>query len=155
MEYTGRIEIKGKEAAGLVKKSHAVLKQWGLKVPAVFPPLVLDFGYGEFARTGHIEYLIANDLKNYYCGKFIFMFKGQTCPFHHHRKKHETFMVVKGSIVMHLKGRDLVMKQGDILPMKQKTGHSFTARENALILEVSLPSLKGDNFFRDKRLGVV
>ncbi|HOL68094.1 MAG TPA: cupin domain-containing protein, partial [bacterium] len=93
--------------------------------------------------------------KNWYCGKFLFMFKGQTCLAHHHRKKHETFFIVKGRVAMRVKGKKLLMKPGDVLPMPQKTIHTFTALTDALILEVSLPSLKGDNFFEDKKLGVV
>jgi len=44
-------------------------------MPSVFPPLILDFGLGNFFKTGHIEYWIANEEKESYCGKFIFMFK--------------------------------------------------------------------------------
>ena len=125
-------------------------------MPDEHPPLLLDFGMDDFLKTGHIEYLIVNDEKNNYCGKFIFMFKGQTCPAHSHRKKHETFMVVKGAIIMRMNGKTVIrMKQGQVLKMPQKNLHSFTAEKNSLVLEVSLPSVRKDNFFADKKIGIV
>ncbi len=46
-----------------------------------------------------------------------------------------------------------VMRQGDLLVMPPGTGHSFTGIGPALILEVSMPSVPGDSFFEDKRIG--
>ena len=155
MEQTGIIEVEGEKREEVLKNVAEKIKEWGLKMPAVFSPLVLDFGVGNFSQTGHTEYLIVNDEENGYCGKFLFLFKEQSCPAHYHQKKHETFMVVKGEISMHLESQEIKMRQGDVLPMPQKTWHSFTAIEDALILEVSLPSVKGDNFFKDKKIGVL
>lgn len=47
------------------------LRKWGLAMPAV-KPLVLDFGLGDFYRTGLIEYWIANETRAGYCGKYLF-----------------------------------------------------------------------------------
>jgi len=64
-------------------------------------------------------------------------------------------MVVKGEILMKYGKKKKILKEGDVLPMKQKTFHSFTALKNSLILEVSLPSIKKDNFFRCKKIGII
>ena len=103
MEWTRKIEVGEKDKETILKRAEERIRDWGLEMPKVFSPLVLDFGLGNFSKTGHIEYWIVNNEKEGYCGKFIFMFKGQTCPAHYHKKKHETFMVIKGEIVMHLK----------------------------------------------------
>lgn len=156
MEWTGRIEVgDSKDKKEIMRKAKKVIDGWGLKMPNEYPPLLLDFGMGDFSKTGHIEYVIVNDEKNGYCGKFIFMFRGQTCPAHCHRKKHETFMVVKGAITMRMNGKVIKMKQGQVLKMPQKNLHSFTAEKDSLILEVSLPSIKKDNFFENKKIGIV
>ena len=63
---------------------------WKVALPPV-APLVLDFGLGDFPRTGLIEYWIANEAGAGYCGKYLFVFDDQTCPSHCHRRKHETF----------------------------------------------------------------
>ncbi len=54
-------------------------------------PLVSDFGLGDFYETGLIEYWVANEIQAGYCGKLLFVFGGQTCPMHWHKRKHETF----------------------------------------------------------------
>ena len=80
-----------------------VMKKWGLTMPPVEPQL-LDFGLGDFYKTGLIEYWVANEEKEGYCGKFLFVFDGQTCPYHYHKMKHETFFIVKGKVKMKVNG---------------------------------------------------
>ena len=156
MDYTAKIEVEKGERKRYIAKADKVIGGWGIKMPDVYPPLLLDFGKGDFSKTGHIEYWIANDEKNGYCGKFIFMFKGQTCPAHSHRKKHETFMVVKGAITMRINGKKIIkMKEGQVLKMPQRNLHTFTAERDSLILEVSQPSIKKDNFFADRKIGTI
>lgn len=60
------------------------LRAWDVALPPV-EPLVLDFGLGDFYRTGLIEYWIANEIEAGYCGKFLFLFDRQTCPLHRKR----------------------------------------------------------------------
>lgn len=156
MGYAEKIELEKGKRKKFIVKAEKVMGKWGMKMPSGYPPLLLDFGTGDFLKTGHIEYWIVNDEKNAYCGKFIFMFGGQTCPAHLHRKKHETFMVVKGAITMRLNGKETVkMKEGHVLKMPQRKLHTFTAEKDSLILEVSQPSVKKDNFFADRKIGVI
>jgi mannose-6-phosphate isomerase-like protein (cupin superfamily) len=125
---------------------------WGLQMPAV-DPLVLDFGVDDFARIGEIEFWLANEEKAGYCGKFLFVIDGQTCPYHYHKIKHETFFVVKGKLQMIIDNQPRMMMEGDVLVMEPGTTHSFTGIGPALLLEVSMPSHQGDSHFEDKRVG--
>ena len=125
---------------------------WGLVMPPV-EPLVIHFGLGDFRRTGLIDYSIANETEAGYCGKFLFLFDGQTCPCHRHSTKHETFFVVKGEVRMTVAGEERVVWPGDVLVVEAGVRHSFTGVGNALLLEVSMPSSGGDNIFDDRRIG--
>jgi len=125
---------------------------WGLTMPDV-EPLPLHFGLGRFYETGETEFWIANEVDCGYCGKFLFVFDGQTCPYHYHKIKHETFFVVKGEVGMVVDGKDKVLRQGDVLVMAPGTSHSFTGRGPALLLESSMPSIPCDSFFEDKNIG--
>jgi mannose-6-phosphate isomerase-like protein (cupin superfamily) len=116
--------------------------------------LVLDFGLGDFAKTGLIEYWIANEVEAGYCAKYLFVFDGQTCPMHHHRGKMETFFVVKGTVRMSFDGREFEMSPGEVLPVPQGRPHSFTGAGPALLLEVSTPCLIDDNFFADPAIAI-
>lgn len=126
---------------------------WGVALPAV-TPLVLDFGLGDFQRTGLIEYWIANEAQAGYCGKYLFVFDGQTCPLHRHRRKHETFLVVKGRVAMTCDEACREMAEGEVLPVPPGIVHRFTGVGPALLLELSMPCEVDDNFFDDPAIPI-
>lgn len=146
------VELTGDAKKRYVAKCLAQVKAWGLTMPDV-KPLALHFGLADFERTGEIEFWVANEPQEGYCGKFLFVFDRQTCPYHCHRKKHETFYVLKGKVRMRVGKRARTMAEGDLLAMPAGVGHSFTGMGNALLLEVSSPSVLQDNFFENKKIG--
>lgn len=148
-----RIALTGDEAERAVADMRAQLADWGMTLPDV-PPFVCDFGLGEFRRIGEIEVWIANEVEAGYCGKFLFVFDGQTCPAHSHRTKHETFFIVKGEVEMECAGGVSVLGQGAVLPVPPGTVHRFTGRGPALLLEVSMPCIVADNCFEDARIPI-
>jgi N-acetylneuraminate synthase len=113
----------------------------------------MDFGLGRFDEIGEIEYWVANEEGAGYCGKFLFVGDGQTCPYHAHDIKHETFFVLKGSVRMVIDGQERLLAEGDTLVMPPGQRHSFTGVGPALLLEVSMPSRRNDNFFENKAIG--
>lgn len=146
LEKCRDIALSGPEAAEAVAALRRQMAAWGLAMPPV-EPLVLDFGLGRFDEVGEVEYWIANETEAGYCGKFLFVADGQTCPKHHHRRKHETFFIVKGRVNMHFGGREIEMTEGDVLPVPPGKRHAFTGIGPALLLEVSTPCLIDDNYF--------
>lgn len=144
--------LQGPEAEAVMEKIAVQLTEWDLKMPST-PPMMFDFGLGEFDSIGETEFWIANETEAGYCGKFMFLFAGQRCPEHRHRVKHETFFIQKGEILMSYAGKERTMKPGDRLTVEPLGYHSFLAKKNALILEVSKPGIIADNEFSDPRLG--
>jgi D-lyxose ketol-isomerase len=142
--------LSGPEAERMLEKFHRQIEAWGLALPPV-KPLVLDFGVGQFDRVGLIEFWIANELEAGYCGKYLFVFDGQTCPSHSHRVKHETFFVMRGCLEVQLDGRRLTLRPGEVLPVPAGHVHSFQGKGNALLLELSMPCHISDNCFEDPR----
>lgn len=140
--------LNGKRAEEILQRIHAKIKEWGLTLPEV-EPLVLDFGLGKFDEIGETEFWIANEVEGGYCGKFMFMFKGQTCPNHHHKEKLETFFIVKGKVRMEYEDTTSIMNPGDILLINVGKYHRFSALETSLILEVSKPCIGGDSHFEN------
>jgi mannose-6-phosphate isomerase-like protein (cupin superfamily) len=146
------VELQGVEREKTLAAVEQQIADWGLKMPDV-TPLPLHFGLNRFAEIGEVEFWVANEEQLGYCGKFLFVFDGQTCPYHYHRVKHETFFIVKGSVRMLVGEEERIMREGDLLAMPPGVGHSFTGIGPALILEVSMPSQLQDNFFSDKNIG--
>ncbi len=149
-----RISLQGEEREAALRRIHAVVASWGLKLPATSPD-PLDFGLGDFSRVGETEFNINNNLEQGYCGKFMFLFSGQTCPLHHHRVKHETFFVVKGRIEMELGGKTITLGLGDTCVVDQHVRHRFTAMQDSLVLESSKPDLVDDSIFDDPRINML
>jgi N-acetylneuraminate synthase len=147
-----KVELSGTERENAIAAIQEQIAAWGLTMPPV-QPLPLHFGLNRFSEIGETEFWVANDEQHGYCGKFLFLFDGQTCPYHQHQIKHETFFVLKGSIRMKLKDEQRVMRQGEFLGMSPGTGHSFTGWGPALVLEVSMPSILNDSFFADHNIG--
>ncbi len=149
-----RISLQGEERERVLRRIHEVVASWGLKLPDT-PPDPLHFGLGDFSRFGETEFNINNNIEQGYCGKFMFLFPGQTCPMHHHRVKHETFFVVKGRIEMELAGRVMTLGMGDTCVVAQHARHRFTALEHSLVLESSKPDLADDSIFEDPRINML
>ena len=147
------IALKGPKAKRALAAFRRQIKAWKVALPPI-APLVLDFGLGDFERTGLIEYWIANETQAGYCGKYLFVFDRQTCPMHRHRKKHETFFIVKGRVAMSYDGKRRTMRQGDVLPVVAWKFHRFTGIGPALLLEVSMPCEVEDNYFEDPAIPI-
>ncbi len=143
-----RISLQEPQRQEALEKIARVVSSWGLRLPDV-PADPLHFGYDDFYRVGETEFNINNNVEQGYFGKFIFMFAGQTCPMHHHRRKHETFFIVKGHVSMELGGKSYDLRIGDRLMVDQHEKHCFTALEDSLILESSKPDLVDDSIFED------
>ena len=146
------VEVQGPERETALAAIQDQIAAWGLKMPPV-TPLPLHFGLDQFMEIGETEFWVANDTEHGYCGKFLFVFDGQTCPYHRHVMKHETFFILKGSLRMKVGEQERLMREGDLLAMPPGVGHSFTGVGPALVLEVSMPSILQDSFFADKRIG--
>jgi mannose-6-phosphate isomerase-like protein (cupin superfamily) len=146
-------QLTGVERRRALERCRNVIASWGLTMPSTLDPLVLDFGLGRFSEIGEIEFWVINEERAGYCGKFLFVDDGQTCPYHEHARKHETFFVMKGRAKMVVDGVPQIMEEGDTLVMEPGKRHAFTGVGPALILEVSMPSMRGDNFFEDHAIG--
>jgi len=144
-------QLWGAERDEALAEFNRQITEWGLSMPDA-DPLVLYFGVEEFRKLGLIEYWVANEEEAGYCGKFLFVFDGQRCPYHHHDVEHETFFVVKGKVKMVVDDKEKILQQGDILVMPPGCKHSFEGVGNALLLEASMPCVISDNFFADKRI---
>ena len=152
-EHPFPYQLNGEARQRALERCQEVITGWGLAMPQVFDPLVLDFGLGSFSEVGEIEYWVSNEEQIGYCGKFLFVDDGQTCPYHQHERKHETFFILKGRVRMVVDDEVRVMQEGDVLVMPPGQKHAFTGVGPALILEVSMPSTRGDNYFADPGIG--
>lgn len=72
-----------------------------------------------------------------YCGKKLILKKGYRCSMHYHKKKDETFYIIKGRVLMELGQKKWVMNVGDVLHIPPGAKHRFTGLEDSEIIEFS------------------
>lgn len=147
------VAVSGEAATAHINAAREQIRKWGITMPTA-EPLVLDFGLGRFNSIGEIEFWIANEQDAGYCGKFLYLSQGQSCPKHMHKEKLETFFIVKGVIEMTYEGSTFLLKEGATLRVETHSYHKFSAKEPSLILEVSKPSVIADNYFEDRRIPI-
>ncbi len=145
-------QVSGEARAAAVRNCVNTIKAWGLTMPAV-EPMVLDFGLGRFDEIGEIEFWVSKEADAGYCEKFLYLADRQTCPYHRHAQKHENFFVLQGQVRMIIDGAERLLAEGDVLVMPLGQRHSFTGAGPALLLEVSMPSIRQDNFFANPAIG--
>ena len=147
------LALTGEAAAEAIAAMETHVATWGLSLPDT-QPFVCDFGLGRFAEIGEVEVWIANEIEAGYCGKFLFVQDGQTCPKHFHETKHETFYLVKGRVRLGLEDEEHVLAEGAVLPVAPGQAHWFTGIGPALLLEISMPCLIHDNVFADPNIPI-
>lgn len=153
LEKARSIEVPGETRQEVLKRYNNQIARWNIAVPET-EPLVLDFGLGMFESVGVIECWIANEVEAGYCGKYLFLFNGQTCPMHHHKNKHETFFLMEGSLRVTLNGEKIDLKKGDVLTIPPLAKHSLTGIGPALLMEISQPCIIDDNYFENKNIPI-
>ena len=95
---------------------------------------------------GHEIWLANNDKENY-CGKILFIKAGHHTSMHYHLDKHETFYVLEGELrVDMLRDRNqpdahpftMTVKQGESMEMEREQAHMLIASGgNLTLLEIS------------------
>ena len=75
-----------------------------------------------------------------YCAKFLYLGNSLPSSLHYHKIKKETFLVLKGSVTIHIPGQGHeILNPGEKLTINPGIKHQFAALNNepALILEAS------------------
>jgi D-lyxose ketol-isomerase len=153
LQKAQKIAVLGPRREEILADYQRILDAWAMKMPPV-EPLVLDFGLNRFEEVGLVEAWICNEERAGYCGKYLFLFDGQTCPEHRHRLKTETFFLAKGALDVCLDGTRQRLTEGDTLLIEPWLPHSMTGVGPALILEISTPCLVDDNYFADPAIPI-
>lgn len=152
MEKLKDLIVPDIERERIMPRIKTQIEQWGLRLPDAFY-LMVQFGLNDFLKTGETEVWVCNETEAGYCAKLIFVFDGQTCPYHSHKVKHETFFILKGKTRMVMDGKEVIKNQGDIISVPTSVKHSFTGVGSCLLLEISMPCILGDSYFENKSIG--
>ena len=97
------------------------------------------------------ELWIHNDAK--YCGKMLYFNKGKKCSFHYHKKKHETFYLQSGKLILRYGMSDDIedaveelLTPGDTFEVLPHLRHQMEAIEDSELMEFSTEHFEDDSY---------
>ena len=101
---------------------------------------------------GH-ELWIHNDEE--YCGKLLFFKEGKKCSLHYHQRKHETFFLQSGKMILRHGSSKETLKErllspGDSFEVYRGLIHQMTALEDSELFEFSTQHFEEDSFRIEK-----
>ena len=104
-------------------------------------------------RWGHEDWVHNSPM---YCGKLLHVDQGGACSLHYHERKHETFNLLSGRVVLELYNvaneeelgnmvERITMEPGDVVEIQPYIAHRFTGLAPSVLLEVSTQHFNDDN----------
>ncbi|MBI2575934.1 cupin domain-containing protein [Candidatus Woesearchaeota archaeon] len=81
-----------------------------------------------------------------YCGKILVLNKGFQCSMHFHKKKDETFYILRGRVLMEIGNAQWIMHPGQSMLIPPNARHRFTGLEDSEIIEFSTHHEDEDSF---------
>lgn len=105
------------------------------------------YGIDKFREIGAILITIIN---REYAKKLIIQLPGQLHPWHFHKRKEETFLVVFGKLNVEIDEKKLTLSPGDQITVPPGVWHRFWSEEEGCIFEeISTTAYKNDSVYRD------
>ena len=96
------------------------------------------------------ETCICTLVNNDYCKKIIYQLPNQTNPEHYHKIKEETFILIKGDLVVNVDNNISNLTKGDMLTIYPYQKHSFFSKNGAIFEEISTKHNLDDSFYTDE-----
>ena len=133
-----------------VQRAKDILNKAGIQLKKDDEVEIADFGLNRLNEIGLELVIIVNHSSH--CGKWLVMFKGQTCPKHKHPVKAETFFCHSGKIELILPDQKIILNPGESYTIEQMTDHEFIALADSVVLEISSHSDDATDIFTDPEI---
>lgn len=108
------------------------------------------YGIDRFHEAGCVIIECINNHE--YAKKIIIQFPGQWNPVHYHKKKDETFHLLRGELEVEVEGRKKVLTPGDTFWIPRGVWHGFGTRTGAIFEEISNANHSDDSFYIDRMI---
>ena len=119
-----------------------------LKQPICFE-LSHHYGIKRFREFGAV---LINIINREYCKKLIIQLPRQKHPYHHHKRKEETFHVLYGSMEIEVEGHTYLLDEGDLFLVEKNKWHKFSSMHGVIFEEISTTHHKNDSYYEDPQI---
>jgi sialic acid synthase SpsE/mannose-6-phosphate isomerase-like protein (cupin superfamily) len=107
------------------------------------------YGVRNFRQVGAV---LINVINREYCKKVLVQLGGQIHPWHFHKRKEETFLVLYGKMHVEVEDRIRVLQPGDKLLILPGVWHRFWSEEGCVFEEISTTHFANDSVYRDEAI---
>lgn len=149
MEGEVSVENNRDRILAIVKRAKSIVDSLGLIIPE---DVRMEISHHHDISTFHHFGLCALTILNnaQYCKKYLIMHSGQAHPEQWHRKKRETFIVLKGTVNLRVNGELFLLEVGDIHTIEPGQRHSFSVTNDTIIEEISTAHYANDSFYTNE-----
>lgn len=141
------IENRSAQIRRVVNDVMAMLESGNVVVPVDSScELSHHYGLDEFYNTG---VAMINCINREYCKKLLVVLPGQTNPFHYHKLKEETFLVLHGELQITCDGVTETIRKGETKTVERGVNHSFSSIKGCVFEEISTTHYPNDSFYAD------
>ena len=106
-------------------------------------------GIENFLEVGIVLITVVN---REYAKKILIQLKEQRHPLHMHKLKEETFLVIRGELVIELDGEEKILKPGNQITVPPGIWHKFHTDTGVVFEEISTTAFPNDSVYRDKNI---
>ncbi len=131
-------EVKGLLAYARVPLSHEFTTEYSH-----------HYGVQNFRRFGAV---LINVINREYAKKVLVQLPGQMHPWHFHKLKEETFLVLWGELHLELDDRHKVLEPGDCITVLPGVWHRFWTDTGCVFEEISTTAHPNDSVYRDPEI---
>jgi sialic acid synthase SpsE/quercetin dioxygenase-like cupin family protein len=104
------------------------------------------YGARNFRKVGAV---LINVINREYCKKVLVQLPGQSHPWHFHKHKEETFLVLSGTLHIEVDNRHRILMPGDTLLVLPGIWHRFWTDTGCVFEEISTTHFTNDSVYRD------
>lgn len=110
------------------------------------------YGVANFRDVGVV---LINVINRAYAKKVLVQLPNQAHPLHYHKLKEETFLVLWGTLISELDGRERVLRPGETLTVPPGVWHCFRSETGCVFEEISTTAYSNDSVYRDPSINAL
>ncbi len=107
------------------------------------------YGVRNFRKVGAVLITVVN---REYAKKILVQLPGQMHPWHFHKLKEETFVILSGELTMELENKRKLLVPGDTMTVLPGVWHRFWTETGCVFEEISTTAHKTDSLYRDPEI---
>lgn len=151
-----KVKNKKENIFNILKNLKEIIINSNIILPEKFN-LQLSHHYG-IEKFKEIGVTIIDIINTEYCKKYLILFKDQSHPFHFHKIKKESFILLYGDmnvefkeseIVPDLIGCNISVKKGEVITVNRGYNHNFSSIDGCVFEEISTTHVKDDSYYED------